>query len=294
MHMLAEEHGNYCLEYAENIKGAEYIAIFHGDDIYNKEIISNQVEFLDRNKDAPMVFTDGLIVDEDYATIGWVKSKKKSKNISKYTLEEILYGMVSSTITCLCPTVMIRAKILLRNKKYRFNPNLFGKASDYGLWLEIIGDYDCVGIIHENLIQYRKSTTSDSVQVHYSIEESPLFKNIAFYIGNKGEYRYKGWRWGAHIERLGVQDYMRRLNNELSNNISGGNLLIPEASLKLIIVSLSSLSGMFNLINLLALKIIYFITPPGNMQIAMLKLVINNDGLIIITRKCRIFFKIDN
>jgi glycosyltransferase involved in cell wall biosynthesis len=290
-HMLAEEHGNFCLEYAENIKDVDYIALFHGDDIYDQEMIINQVEFLDQNKDAPLVFTDAIIVDENYTQIGWVKNRKKSKNISKYTLEEVLYGMLSSTITCLCPTVMIRAEILQGSKSYRFRPHLFGKASDYGLWLEIIDDYNCVGIVHKDLVKYRKSTTSDSAGVYYSIDESPGFKTINFYIANKDNYQYKNWRWGAHIERLRVQDYVRRLRNEVCNGIMVSELFEPVVSLRLIFISVSSLSGVFYFANLLVIKLIFFITPPGNTRLILFRSMLNNSQIVIFSRKFRIRFK---
>lgn len=291
-HLLAEDHGNFLLEYIENLENIEYVALYHGDDIYDKTIIDIQVNFLNNNKDVPLVFTDALIVDENYNTIGWSISKPKKDFINKYNLEDVLYGMVSSTVTCLCPTVMIRTDVLKKNKKYRFDSSLFSKAADYGLWLEIISDYNCVGIIHKPLVKYRKSAKSDSAQVYYSLDESPGFKVIRKYIGTDGDYRYKGWRWSAHIKRLEVQDYFRRLKNKNKNGDIHTDLIKPKYSAPYILISFSSLSGIYNLLNLIALDCISLLVVFPKLRINLINIILNTENIIIITREIRYNLKI--
>jgi glycosyltransferase involved in cell wall biosynthesis len=288
-HFCGEEHWNFCLDYLERLEDADYAALYHGDDIYDKSIIGSQIKFLNENPDAPMVFTDALIVDEDYSTIGWSYSRRKGLLSSKYTLEEVLYGMISSEVTCICPTAMIRLNILRKEKRYRFNPTMFSKAADYGLWLEIIGDYGCVGILHRPLVKYRKCSTSDSASTAASLEESPAFKIVTHYIGVNGEYKYSGWRWGAHIERIQVQDYLRQLKNAIRLEIYPRELIAPRLTVRYVLISASSLSGIYNLLTLLFVKLIFGFVPRSKFRTKVIDLSLNQ-GFVIFTRKVRHFF----
>jgi teichuronic acid biosynthesis glycosyltransferase TuaG len=293
-HLSANDHGNFCLEYLQELKTADYAALFHGDDVYDSEILKLQVEFLDQNLDTPLVFTDVLIVDENYSTIGWSNSRKKRFLYSKYTYEEVLYGMISSKITCMCPTVMMRLDILRKKKNYRFNSEVFLKAADYGLWLEIIRDYNCVGILHKHLVKYRKSSSSDSASVGISLDESPAFKVISYFIGSVNEIKYLNWHWRGHIQRLLVQDYFRRLKNEINQKIISTELTCPKMTIPYILVSFSSLSGLYNLFNLITFK--YFLSniPSVELKIKLMELLMNQE-FIIFTRRIRHFLnKIPN
>lgn len=288
-HLPAEDHWNFLLDYLEKLSAVDYAALYHGDDIYDANIVKSQVEFLDENGEAPMVFTDALIVNEEYSTIGWSYSRRKKFLSSKYTLEEVLYGMISATVTCLCPTAMMRLSILRNGKKYRFNPVMFSKAADYGLWLEIISDYDCVGILHRPLVKYRKSTSSDSAPVGISLEESPAFRNVRHYIGVDGNYRYGGWRWDAHIKRLLAQDYLRRLKNEVSQDIYPSKLIEPRLSLGYILISTSSLSGIYNFLNILFVKCVLNFVPWPWFRKKIIEFLLNQD-FVVFTRRIRYFF----
>jgi glycosyltransferase involved in cell wall biosynthesis len=291
-HLSAEDHGNFCLDYiSRELRQIDYVALYHADDIYDIDIIRAQVNFLEENPQVPIVFTDSLIVNENYETIGWSFSRKKSQIYSIYNLEEVLFGMVSSTITLLCSSAMIKRSTLNTNKLYRVQPNIFAKASDYGLWLEIMSDYKYAGLIHKPLVKYRKSLSSDSGKLINSIEESSIFKIIRYYIGWDGVYKYSGWKWDAHIRRLILQDFIRRLKVELEQKNSLNLLPKPVFTLGFILVSMQSLSGIYYLSIFIIYKLMVLL--PSNIAKKTMYIILNNQNFIILTRKFRAYLNIN-
>jgi glycosyltransferase involved in cell wall biosynthesis len=258
VHLVSEDHGNFCLEYARKRQDIKYLSIYHGDDLYSPDIVKFQVEYLNSNLNVPAVFSDGLIIDQNNNVIGWIKNKKINQCSSTYTYEELLYGMISSTVTCLTPTVMLRCSSI-QNKLYKFESKIFGKAADYGLWLKLANKYGYLGIIHHAGIRYRRLGNNESTALEKLDTESDLFKTISIYIGNDKAAQIKGWQWRAHIDRLKVQDYFRRLSslimrqNEKQDNI---NIELPKVRLGYYIISLCSLSGIYYLCILLVYYII--------------------------------------
>jgi glycosyltransferase involved in cell wall biosynthesis len=255
-HLEGEKHFNYCLDYAKKRLDIKYLAIYHGDDLYSPDIVRLQVDFLNRNKEVPAVFSDSLIIDEKNKIIGWVKNKRKNQNASKYTHDELLFGMISSTVTCLTPTVMLRCN-LLREKNYELEPDVFGRAADYGLWLKLALDYGYLGIIHHEGIRYRRIGNNASTAIEKLNKESDSFKTIAIYIGTDEDAQKKGWKWKAHIDRLRVQDYFRRFNsvNNNTNIDTKVKLKIPEIGIGYYIISMLSVSGIYYIVAMITANI---------------------------------------
>ena len=213
---------------------------------------------MNRNQCVPAVFSDGLIIDQNDNIIGWVKNKKINQYSSKYTFEELLFGMISSTVTCLTPTVMLKSSSI-KDKQYKFEAEIFGKAADYGLWLKLAKKYGYLGIIHHEGIRYRRLGNNESTALEKLSTESDVFKTISIYIGTDKDIQMKGWQWKAHIDRLKVQDYFRRINsisiekNDKQNNIY---LKSPKVGLGYYLISLCSMSGIYYVCVLLISKII--------------------------------------
>jgi len=134
----------------------------------------------------------------------------------------------------------------------------FGRAADYGLWLQLAEDYGYLGIIHCTSIQYRRIGNNASSQIARLASASDSFKVISRFVLESRAPLKTNWMWLAHLERLLVQDYFRRLNNLLhisSFSKSLECLSLPTVSLGYYLISLASRSGLYNMFLFLSVRL---------------------------------------
>ncbi len=290
-HMNATDHVNFCIDYVKT-KSVEYFAVFHGDDIYLPSIIEKQVAFLNINKEVPIIFTEGYFINHSSQVIGFCKSKKKSNLVSKYSFDDILYGNLSSSVTCLTPTMMARTVVYKNHPEFQFNLDVFGLAADYGLTLQITKCYGSVAIIHEMLIQYRVSEHTAPKYMGGFNGRSPGFLLTDYYVGNGEDVYSKGFMWLAHYDRLKIQDNVRLIKRSIiSNNLNTISIYVNENYFwGAFIVSFFSLNGVYNLSLISLLKLLFLF----NVSHKNIKRIINMTELTHIkikSRKIRLFFR---
>ena len=177
----AEENFSRCI----SLSKGEYTAIYHSDDIYNRNIVADQVCFLEKNKGTGAVFTEGQLINEKRNLISKfnVPLKKKSDNFN-YNYNEIIYEISKNYNFFMCPTAMVRTKIYKKEIKY-FNHKKFGNSADLDVWLRISNNHS-VGIIKKNLISYRISQKQQTIQTSSNSQLSPFFKVVKFHM-----YKFK-------------------------------------------------------------------------------------------------------
>jgi len=133
-----------------NSKGS-YLAFLDSDDIWKKNKIFDQLNFMKKNK-YNITHTSYIIIDKDNNKIG----SRHAKNLElKDLLRSCDIGL---------STVMIKKKTL---KKFRF-PNIETKE-DYVFWLKLARNNNKFFAINKNLVLWRKLPNSLS---------SSLFKKI--------------------------------------------------------------------------------------------------------------------
>ena len=130
----------------------EYVAIAHSDDVWDKNKLAKQVQYLDEHEDVAAVFTKVRVIDElgnDYAEKeGFYYDVFDVENRTRFKwLNHFFYFG-----NCLChPSVMIR-------KKAYFQYNLFPKAlrqiPDFYMWVRLCLFKD-IYIIDEKLTFFR-------------------------------------------------------------------------------------------------------------------------------------------
>lgn len=132
----------------------DYIAVYHADDIYEKNIVEESVKVLDANQSAGLVGTMGNIINENGEKFNSMNLPRHLKKLSKtvYTFDEALSGIVKRGWFFVTPTIMVRNKVF--QKLGVFNTQEFVSAGDYGFWMKIAYNYD-VAIIDSKLINYR-------------------------------------------------------------------------------------------------------------------------------------------
>ncbi|RLD17738.1 MAG: glycosyltransferase family 2 protein [Caldiserica bacterium] len=116
----------------------EYIAYLDSDDLWKKEKLEKEVNFLKENPQYPLCYTDEVW----YRNGEFLNQKKKHKKYDGFIFEKCLPLCIISPSSAL-----FRRWVL---EKYKFDEKL-PVCEDYDLWLRITKDYP-VGFIPEKLI----------------------------------------------------------------------------------------------------------------------------------------------
>lgn len=153
---------NICVKKAS----ADFVAIYHSDDIYEPTIVEKELEFLLNNQETGAVFClDRLIDENDKNFAGGIKLPKKIRNKVMLNFQLLFTEMLRENSSFLvAPTFMARKKAF-NDVGYFDETEKFGvssgSAGDTEMWLRIAQHYD-IGIIKERLIKRRISMMQGS------------------------------------------------------------------------------------------------------------------------------------
>jgi glycosyltransferase involved in cell wall biosynthesis len=131
----------------------DYIAIYHSDDIYEVDIVQQEVDFLNNNPDFLGVFTSFEKINASNSIIPNVKYPiRSSQNNIKVSLNKYIKIVLLQGGSCFCcPTSMIRKEVYSQLSGYDVNLKYI---EDQDMWARIlmIGP---LAIINQKLIKYR-------------------------------------------------------------------------------------------------------------------------------------------
>jgi len=147
-----------CFEYAEG----DYVVVFHSDDVYESNIIEEQVKFLEENRDCSAVSTHANYIDENDKGIGshFIPMEFKNQLFSKLNFEQLFKMTLKYGNFIICPSVMSRTNIIQEYIKFWDFDN-FKTSSDFDVWLRLSKE-GSFGFINKSLINYRMSNASYS------------------------------------------------------------------------------------------------------------------------------------
>jgi len=166
---------NGCIK--SNLIKGEFVGFFHSDDIYEKEIVKKEVEFLINNPPAGAVFTLGKIINKKDQVIGRFKLPKELKKKTIYNFEDIFKALLIHGNNFLwTPTFMARKEIF--EKVGFFEEDNFSRSRDLDMWLRILKKYP-IGILDQELIKWR--TGGGGVKYQYLCTERADFFNVMDY-----------------------------------------------------------------------------------------------------------------
>jgi glycosyltransferase involved in cell wall biosynthesis len=178
----AEGNFNRCIQAAEG----EYTAIFHADDVYEKEMLTKQVEFLDTQPNCVAVATGASIIDAQGVKNGnrfLPPGTRKLRHV-QYKFDDLLLEVLKFGNFITCPSVMVRTEIY-REKIKSFRGELFGTSADLDAWLRLsqIGSF---GLITYPLMQYRVSKNSYTTrETKKRFTEHDLLLALRYYLLEK-------------------------------------------------------------------------------------------------------------
>jgi glycosyltransferase involved in cell wall biosynthesis len=189
--VTGEENFTRCIRHS----CGKYTAIFHSDDIYHPDIITKQVQFLEKYASVA-VATHALTINDSGKITGKrflpYELRKKSEHI--FTFIELFRLVLKYGNFITCPSVMSRTDILKNDIKIWDGEN-YKTSADLDVWFRLseIGKF---GLINEPLINYRISESSFSFNLKkVRINRHDIFLVLADYMSKYDdiidfEYRY--------------------------------------------------------------------------------------------------------
>jgi len=225
--LSALDNGQWVLSLARG----DLIALYHADDVYDKQIIQKEVEFLMSHPDCGAVFTMYRFINEHGKVLirPPIRLHPDIRNKNEYNLYELLNAMLMNGLIMASPSVMARRS--LWEKAGKFNP-AFAYANDCEMWIRM-ASLSKIGIIDEILFSRRISKVQDSYRWYkiYRHKESPIFKVFDSYITRDDirtflkEQSLVAVKWGR------LKDYVRlALNYFEDNRIEYGTKYLKRAS----------------------------------------------------------------
>jgi len=165
------------------IAKGDYIAIFHSDDIYEKNIIEREMEILLDNENVGAVFTTGKMINGNDKIIGSFAVPRKLRDKTIFDFKEVLTEFLKNGNSfILCPTFMVKKEVI--DKCGFYNCINFGTAADIDLWLRILKDYN-IAIINEKLVKRRISDNHVTTKYNFlRTSRSDFFSVMNLWIRN--------------------------------------------------------------------------------------------------------------
>lgn len=176
----AEKNFSKCVKLAKG----RYIAIFHADDVYTKNMIKKQVEVFQNNPNIAAVFTRANKINSSGEIIGESRIPSHLKNKKCYHFYEIFTSILENGNFLVTPSVMVKSEIY--KKMIPFNEKKFDTSADLDMWLRILEKHP-IAIIDEKLMSYRISYEQGSYQLRKTrTEEADFFKVMNYYLSKFG------------------------------------------------------------------------------------------------------------
>lgn len=167
---------NRCVALAKG----ELIALFHADDVYEKNMIEQQVAAFENDPSLGAVFTAANIIDANGDLTGSMFLEPSLAEAERIDLDSAFSNYVESGRgSFVCPSVMIPKKVY--DEIGGYNGDDFRYAFDYDLYFRVLEKHP-VRILKEKLMRYRQYNEQGTKQVikkhHFPDEFYKLFNKF--------------------------------------------------------------------------------------------------------------------
>jgi glycosyltransferase involved in cell wall biosynthesis len=173
---VGEYNWNRCFQYASG----EYMAIFHGDDVYSPLMIEHQINAFLENPMLGGIFTSGNIINEKDEITGALRLPPGITGGVPYTYNDLLLSVLEHRDFLSTPTAVIPTRLYKTLAPFRYDQ--FGSASDLDMWLRL-SQCEPIAILEEKLINYRISKSQGSYTINFlRTREDDFFRVLDFHI----------------------------------------------------------------------------------------------------------------
>lgn len=244
--------GNFdrCIELAE---GA-YTAIYHADDLYEPEMVEQQVALLEQRQHVGAVFTEAHVIDEHGRIRGRLECPAPAR-ADVLAFATLFKSILKYSNYLVCPSAMIRTPIYQQEIGH-WRAELFKSSSDLDVWLRVGLRHD-VAVIARPLMNYR---VSDQQASHSMIRtrtgRSDFHSVMDFYLkmpevaATLGAQDLRNYRWLEHTDRA-----IRATNLVLSDHHGQAReLLAPVRWLDALRMGMASTRGLYTMLTVFGLK----------------------------------------
>jgi len=175
----AEANFSRCIELASG----DYIAIFHADDLYQPNMVEEQVRTLQDNPSVRAVFTLADLINDRDEVIGETKLPARLRGRRIHCFPQMFLSILENGNFLMCPSCMVRGK--LYKELAPFDGERFGTSADLDMWLRIL-EKGPVTVLDEKLMSYRISTTHGTYQFRFfHTKEADFFKVMDYHLSLK-------------------------------------------------------------------------------------------------------------
>ncbi len=252
--LSAIDNGNHLLSLAKT----KYIALYHADDLYNKNILSEEVSFMQKHENASAVFTMGRLLDSDGKNV----SKKHItlptclEGMNLFPYEKFLESLILYKMQILTPTCLMRRSAALDIGPLRED---YEQASDYDYWLRL-AKVGPIGVINKALLLRRVGQHQDSYRGRtlYQAEYLPavrLFEEHTMALADEGKLKM---RLMYEVNRIKALNEIRIANNyfihdktteahtrinKIHRDNCGYRVLMPYEKIYIMLLKIASIVG---------------------------------------------------
>jgi hypothetical protein len=177
----ALESCNNC--FLSNLADGEFVAFYHSDDIYEKDMVKKEVDFLVNNPEAGAVFVLGRRIDKNGKIVSKIKMPKELIGKNIYSFMEVFNAILNNgNIFLITPTFMTRKEAFINVGMFSEE---FGTSADLEMWLRVAEKYP-IGILNHNLFRCRVGIGGALSRYHrLRTEKAEFFKIMDHYLYNK-------------------------------------------------------------------------------------------------------------
>ncbi len=242
---------NRCIQYAEG----EYTAIFHADDIYESEMVSEQIRYLEKNDTVGAVFTAAKTIDEKGQINGLIGlSLVGDGAVDLYDFDLLFKSILLRGNFIVCPSAMFRTNVL-KDEIKTWNGDLFKSSADLDVWLRVSMAHQ-VAFLKKPLMRYRVDCKQFSNRVRMRTTKADFFFVTEYYLNNFGAKLSLNIQDQRNYKMLKNNDRLwRSINLFIKGDlVDSSNLLAGMLDLDFILSSIFSLRNAKMLFAVVVLK----------------------------------------